>query len=161
VTLTGPAGGTESLTPAEIEPGNFEAVVAAAPRGVYRARSGDLFAVGAVGLAAPPEFENVVSNAQKLAPLIARAGGGAFSVRRGETAALPAIRKVKAGASAYAGAGWAGIASRSAFRTDAIADRPPAPPVAWLLILAAAFAGAWWIEGRGARAISPRRGRQV
>ena len=161
VALTDPKGDTALIALKQGADGVFTATIPRAPRGIYRARSGDLFAVGAIGLAAPPEFENVVSTGARLAPLVERARGGVFRVRRGESIALPAIRRVDAGARAFAGVGWAGIAERYAARTEAVEDRELAPPFAWLALLAAAFAGAWWIEGRGRPAKVQKGSRQV
>lgn len=156
IELADPLGQTRPLRLDPKAPGLFEALVPDAARGVWRARAGGLFAVGAVGVAAPREFEDVVSVADKLAPLVERSRGGIFAVRRGADIALPAIRRIKPGAAAYAGPGWAGIAARDAARTDAVSDEPVAPPFAWLLLFAFAFAGAWWLEGRGARSAGAR-----
>ncbi|MEM8937375.1 MAG: hypothetical protein AAGC77_13305, partial [Pseudomonadota bacterium] len=75
VTLTGPDGESQEVNLRQREAGRFEAILADAEQGLYRAQSGALFAIGAVGLAAPPEFENVVSSRDKLAPLAERSGG--------------------------------------------------------------------------------------
>jgi hypothetical protein len=148
VELTDPSGGTTNIALAPIAPGEFGATIKDAERGLYRARSGELFAVGAVGLAAAPEFQDVVSVSRKLKPLAEKTKGGLFSVRRGNEIALPAIRRVNPEASAYAGPGWAGLITRGAMRTDAVEDSPLAPAYAWLALIAAALLGAWWLEGR-------------
>ncbi|MEQ8177145.1 MAG: hypothetical protein RIC52_12965 [Amphiplicatus sp.] len=151
VTLTAPSGETSDIALTEIEPGRFEARVTDAERGLYRARAGDLFAVGAVGLAAATEYENVVSSTTKLAPAVGATKGGAFEIRRGDGLALPAIRRVRDSASAYAGPGWAGVVGRNASRLDAVRDAPLAPPYVWLALIALALAGAWRIEGRAGK----------
>jgi hypothetical protein len=149
VTLTDPSGTEREIALGSVGPGRFEARVASAERGLWRARSGELFAVGAVGLAAAPEFQNVVSDMTKLAPLAERTKGGVFRPRRGDDITLPALRKIKAGAPDYAGPGWAGISARGAERIESRADFALAPPWVWLAVLALGFAGAWWVEGRG------------
>ncbi|MEX0643744.1 MAG: hypothetical protein WD076_00415 [Parvularculaceae bacterium] len=148
VELTDPSGATREIPLLPLRPGEFEATIKDAERGLYRARSDELFAVGAVGLAAAPEFQDVVSTAKKLKPLADKTRGGLYSFRRGTEIALPAIRRVSPEASAYAGPGWAGLLSRGATRTDAVKDSPVAPPYAWLLLIGAALLGAWWLEGR-------------
>ncbi|MBI1364993.1 MAG: hypothetical protein GC153_03445 [Alphaproteobacteria bacterium] len=151
VELTDPSGAVRKIALSADGPGRFSAKLEHAARGLYRARDGDLFAVGAVGLAAAPEFEDVVSTGLKLKPLADRTHGGVFEIRRGADVALPALRRVEAGARAFAGSGWAGIESRRAYRTDSVSDAPLAPAAAWLALIAAALAGAWWLEGRAGR----------
>jgi hypothetical protein len=162
VELTAPDGTTASLTLAETGPGGFEALVKDAARGVWRARAGELFAVGAVGLAAAPEFESVVSIRDLVAPLHKNTRGGAFSFRRGagDAILLPAIRRVGGADGALAGPGWAGLLARGAVRTDSVSDQPIAPPYAWLSLIGLSLVLAWWIEGRrrGARPHHDRSG---
>lgn len=155
IELTDPNGQLSLVTLSPDGPGLFKATIENAARGLYRARDGELFAIGAVGLAAAPEFEDVVSDATKLAALGERTRGGAFPIRRGDSVALPAIRKVPADKGAYAGSGWAGLVARGASRTDSVNDSPLAPPAFWLAILAIGIIGAWWIEGRRRRASKP------
>lgn len=151
VTLTLPDGDVAELKPLPARPGTFEARLPDAPRGLYRATSGGLFAIAAVGLAAPPEFVNVVSTAARLAPAAEASGGGAFRVRDGGEITVPDIRRVNPNAAARSGSGWAGIVEQKAFRTDSVTDRPAAPPFAWLAALVLSLVGAWLVEGRGGR----------
>lgn len=148
VSLTAPDGTLQQVNLEQIEPGLFSARLNDAPRGLYRARADALFAVGAVGLAAAPEFQDVVSHPSKIKPMAEATGGGVFNIRRGEEAVLPAIRRIRASASSRAGAGWAGIVSRNAARIDSVTSAPLAPSWAWLGLLGAALLSAWWIEGR-------------
>jgi len=152
VRLVAPGGEESDVALAAQRPGLFSARIDDAPRGLYRARAGDLFAIGSVGLAAPPEFENVVSDRRPLAPVAAASGGGVFETRQGGAVSIPDIRRVSAGPGAKAGPGWAGLVDRRAFETAAIADRALAPPAAWLFIIGALLLGAWLIEGRRGRA---------
>ena len=152
VRLVGPDGAESDVALSPGAPGVFSAKIPGAPRGLYRARSEDLFAIGSVGLAAPPEFENVVSDRRPLAPLAEASGGGVFDIRRDGAVSIPDIRRVRAGGGAKAGAGWAGVIDRRAFETTAISDRPAAPPILWLAAIATLLLGAWLIEGAGARA---------
>jgi uncharacterized membrane protein len=133
-------------------PGVFAAAIPDAPRGLYRARSDDLFAIGSVGLAAPPEFENVVSDRRPLQPAAEASGGGVFELRRDGDVSIPDIRRVRASAAAKAGANWAGLVDRRAYETTAISEKPAAAPIAWLAAIVALLLGAWLIEGRAAGA---------
>ena len=147
VALTGPDGDTDEIELERDAPGVFTARIADAAPGVYRARSGELFAVGAVGRDPGREMSDVVSDRTRLAPLAAASQGGVFDVRRASAAAAPSIRRVNARGPA-AGDAWAGLRRRNASRTDAVRDAPLAPPFAWLALTAFAIVGAWWFEGR-------------
>ncbi len=146
IILTRPDGSQTEHVVAEIEPGRFEARIDNLPRGLYRATSGDLFAIGTIGLAAPPEFQDVLSTEQKYAALTKNTGGGVFSIRRGGDEALPSIRKLRNAASALAGPKWAGIVERDSARIDSVKDNPLAPPILWLLLIGGCLLGAWMIE---------------
>lgn len=150
-TVTMPDGGDVNLVLTATRPGVFAAEIRDAPRGLYRARSDKLFAITAIGLSAPPEFENVVSTMKKLSAAARATKGGVFMVRSGAGVAVPDIRRSGPRSGNLAGPGWAAIAERKAFRTDSVADRPFAPPIAWLLLLAVSLLGAWLVEGRGGR----------
>lgn len=155
VAIERPDGETVDLALEETAAGRFEARIANAPRGLYRGRSGELFAIGAVGLAAAPEFEDVVSTGSRLAPLREATGGGVFRTGRG--GAAPQIRRVGPNDGARTGDGWAGLMTRNAARVDAVRDAPLAPAWAWLALIGAALLGAWLIEsGRLARKTGPR-----
>lgn len=148
VRLVAPGGIEQDVALTQRAPGVFSARIANAPRGLYRARSDDLFAIGAVGLATPPEFENVVSDRRPLAGVAEASGGGVFDLRRDGAVSIPDIRRVRAGAGVKSGAGWAGLIDRRAFETTAVSDKPAAAPLAWLAAIAVLLLGAWLVEGR-------------
>lgn len=147
VTLTLPDGTVREIDVIETSPGEFVARLDDAPRGLYRATSGELFAVGSVGLDTVPEFENVVSTGAKLAPLAERSGGGVFKVRQGTRANPPEIRRVRENASERAAANWAGLLIRNAERIDSVKDAPFAPAFAWLIPILLLLVAAWTLEG--------------
>jgi len=148
VIVTAPSGEVSEPALKETAPGLFEARIENTERGLHRATSGDLFAIGAVGLAAAPEFRDVVSTREKMRLLSESTGGGLFSIRRGASTEIPAIRHIRENATSRAGPDWAGLLQRNATRIEAVRDKPAAPSYAWLALIAAALAGAWWIEGR-------------
>ena len=152
IELTLPDGSRSEVSLSETSPGAFAARIESAPRGLYRARSGELFAVGAVGLAAAPEFTNVVSTPSKIAPLAERSGGGVFRLRRDGRVGAPAIRRVREDAQSRHGAGWAGVVTRNAEQTISERTAPAASPWMWLAVIVLALAGAWAVEGRFGRA---------
>ena len=156
VILTRPDGAQSEHEVFETQPGRYETRIDNLPRGLYRATSGDLFAIGAIGLAAPPEFQDVLSTETKYAALAENTGGGVFSIRRGGDEALPSIRKLRNAAAARAGPQWAGIVERGGARIESVKDTPLAPPVLWLLLVGASLLAAWLIEaGRRRRPSTP------
>ena len=146
VQLEYPDGETSEIELTETGPGKFSTKLENAPRGLYRARSGELFAIGAIGLAAPVEFQDVVADAAPLTPLADKTGGGVFNIRRGNNVALPSIRRMRPGSANAAGSDWAAILERKAARIDKINDTPLAPAFAWLGLIGAALLLAWFIE---------------
>jgi hypothetical protein len=147
VTLAFPDGGEQEVTLSETAPGHFTARIADAPRGLYRATSGDLFAIGVIGVEAAPEFQNVVSTSAQLAPLAEETGGGVFRIRRDDGADLPELRRLRRGTTPRAGENWAGVLERGAARVQNVKDAPLAPALFWLVILALSLLAAWAIEG--------------
>jgi len=147
VSLTMPDGVVSELTLNESAPGLFSTRLNNPARGLYKANSGDLFAIGVVGLEAAPEFQNVVSTSESLRPLTEATRGGVFAVRRGDGANLPEIRRVRGGDAARAGENWAGLAQRGAERIDNVKDAPLAPAITWLLLIGLLLLAAWAIEG--------------
>ena len=147
VELAYPDGETREVVLSETAPGRFTARISNAPRGLYRATSGELFAIGVVGLEAAPEFQNVVSTGAALAPVAEKTGGGVFAARRSDAAAPPDIRRVSARSTERSGDNWAGLVERSASRVENVKDAPFAPASAWLLVIALALLAAWAVEG--------------
>lgn len=147
VFLQHPDGKTEEIELAAGEPGKFSAQISGAERGLYRASSGNLFAIGAVGVAAAPEYKNVVSTSRRLAALPEAAGGGVFSIRKGDRASLPDFRRLKDNASTRAGDDWAGLLERKAARIENVRARALLPPFFWLAAIGLSLLAAWRIEG--------------
>ncbi|WDI30440.1 hypothetical protein PUV54_10770 [Hyphococcus flavus] len=157
VMITRPDGATEEISLAETTPGDFTARIENAQPGLYRATSGDLFAIGSAGLETTPEFQDVVSTNAKLEPISNRSGGGVFNVRRSNGANLPEIRRVRENAPDFAGHNWAGLAIRNAERVETVRDAPFAPAIVWLAVIALSLLAAWAIEGGRVRSAKNER----
>ena len=154
IILTNPDGSETVIQADEIAPGQYAVKVKSAARGLYRARSGDLFAIGEIGLSAVREFSDVVSSKEKLAPLADDTGGGVFFVRKNNDAEIPNLKRLRRNATLRAGSDWAGVLQRSASRVENIRTAPLAPPMAWLFLIGAPLLLAWLIEsGRFRRKI--------
>jgi len=155
--LTLPDGSTRTIELEQSEPGLFRKILSNMPTGLYRANAGELFTIGAIGLAAAPEFTDVVSDGRKLSPLVEHTGGGIFRPRQNnDNLQLPAIRLLKPRRNrdndtiaARHAAGWAGIMERGASQLDGRKTSPFLPPIAWLTLIALTLALAWAIESRG------------
>lgn len=150
VLLTLPDGSAMDVPLTRQGAGTFATTLPDAPRGLYRASSSELFAIGAVGLAAPPEFENVVGTTSKLSGAAKATGGGVFRFHE-KKGFVPDVRRISAKTRDRAGANWAGLVERNAYRTDAVSERPAASPWIWLLGFALSILAAWLVEGRGGR----------
>jgi hypothetical protein len=146
VSLEGPDGKKRDVAVVAASPGLFRARIDNAARGVWRARAGDLFALGAVGVASPPEYEDVVSRPGALTPLVRATGGGVFLLGAKPGEGVPQLRRLSGGARGKAGPQWAGIIARNAQRVDSTRDKPLAPPFAYLAALALTLLGAWLVE---------------
>ncbi len=147
VALTHPDGETGEVELRETAPGRFTARISQPPRGLYRAVSGELFAIGVIGVEAAPEFQNVISTGSLLAPLAEETGGGVYAVRDANVAAPPDLKRVRGETAPRSGASWAGIAERRAERIETVKDAPLAPALFWLFIIACALLAAWGLEG--------------
>ncbi len=144
--ITGPDGAVVTVTPEEVRPGRFEAVVEAPEIGLYRITDGELNAVAALGPSAPLEFERTIASGEALAPLVRGTRGGVIALEDG----APDLRQVRPGRPA-AGRGWIGVTPREAYRTADVTIRPLLPAWLFLLLAAGLAIGAWLWEGRRAR----------
>ena len=143
VTVTGPDGTRQSLALSEVSPGKFAAQFSSPLQGLFRIEQDGLFAVAALGPAAPREFEETIATAEKLAPYLRQQGGADFRLYEG----VPELRWVTQGRPT-AGNGWAGLIDRQAFVSTSISLRPVLPVWAWLLLAAGLTIAAWLREGR-------------
>ncbi|MEZ5897554.1 MAG: hypothetical protein R3C40_07810 [Parvularculaceae bacterium] len=148
VTLTLPEGTTRDISLTAKEPGVYVGSIRDAERGLYRARSGELFAIGEVGLSTTREFENLVSDMRKVAPLAEATGGGVFPVRgAGGGIDIPDFRRIDQRAVKRSGENWAGLLERNAFQVISVRETPAASPLIWLAIIGLSLLGAWLAEG--------------
>ncbi len=138
--ITLPDDETVEATFTEVEPGLYRARTPAAENGVYRARSGELYAVAAKGAAEAAEFAAPVGE-NLLARLAEASGGGVYSYD-----ATPAIRRVS-DRGAFAGGDWAGVIRRGAEEIGPVVERPLLPAPLVVAIVLSALALSWAVEG--------------
>jgi hypothetical protein len=144
VTVIAPDGGKTILRLAPTTGGESSGSVAIAQQGLYHVTDGKLTALAASGPLNPVEFANVVTTADKLAPLVAASGGGIFWEGDGK---IPEIRRVGAGG-LTAGDGWFGLRRNDAYVVTGFRETPLFPGIAALLLILATLVAAWRREGR-------------
>jgi hypothetical protein len=139
-----PSGETLEAPFAPAGPGRWTAAFDAEEAGLWTLTDGVMEGVAAVGPPAPKEFENPVSSAEVLAPLIEPTRGGALRLAQ---VGVPDLRRVREGRAA-AGRSWLGLARREAYSVRDVALTPLAPGWLMLLLASALALGAWRLEGR-------------
>ncbi len=147
VTVTGPDGEPQALTPVEAAPGLWRAVVKNAALGLQRIENGDLTALAHVGPANPREFQDVFSSIQRLAPLVKEAGGGIARLGPPQAVAIPRVVAVSERAPA-AGSGWIGLRRSQATVLTSVDRIPLLSGLLGLALLIGGFAALWYREGR-------------
>jgi hypothetical protein len=154
VTLETPDGSTIQVQPQPVEgePGLFRAETMVKVPGFYKAQSGELSAVALAGAANNREMAEVVTTAEKLAPLAESSGGGVYFTASTPGASpsyvtLPRISMLKS-ARLMHGSGWMGFRDRDAHLTTGIALYPLFTGFAALAALLGLISLAWWREGR-------------
>jgi hypothetical protein len=138
--------------PVEGEPGLFRAETMVKEPGFYKAVSGELTAVALAGATNNREMAEVVTTAEKLAPIAESSGGGIYFTAARPGAAptsltLPRISMMKS-ARLLHGSGWMGFKDRDAHLTTGIALYPLFTGFAALAALLGLISLAWWREGR-------------
>ncbi|WP_108663494.1 hypothetical protein [Acuticoccus kandeliae] len=144
VTLTSPAGETQTITLEEAEPGLWRAAIDAPDMGLYRATDGTLSALGHVGPANPLEAQDLRSDTAKLAPLAELTRGSVRRVEPGDAA--PRVLMRTDGRS-MAGTDWVGLRRSEASELVGIDRVPLFAGFLGLALLLAGLSGTWWREG--------------
>jgi hypothetical protein len=158
VEITAPSGAKSSLSLAQADEGLWKGVFTAGEDGLYRLKQGDQTALVSTGAADAKEFQDVISDTERLRP-IAEATGG--SVRRIATNAaggihLPTVVSVTR-ASPASGSDFVGLRSSDSYVVVGLSIWPLLLGLAGLCLLAPLLAASWFFEARGfaARARRP------
>ncbi|SEC76772.1 Uncharacterized membrane protein [Rhizobiales bacterium GAS191] len=150
VEITAPSGAASTLTLAKAEEGLWKGAFTAAEEGLYRLKQGDQTALVSAGAADSKEFQDVISDTERLRP-IAEATGG--SVRRIATNAtgdihLPAVVSVTR-SSAASGADFIGLRSSDSYVVTGLSIWPLFLGFAGLALIGPLLMAAWFFEARG------------
>ncbi|HSG95832.1 MAG TPA: hypothetical protein VLA28_09945 [Afifellaceae bacterium] len=146
-TVTGPDGEPQALPLAQSAPGLWRATLKDAAFGLHRIENGDLTALAHVGPANPREFQDVVSSAERLAPLVEETGGGIARLGPPDNIAIPRVVAVSERAPA-AGKGWIGLLRSQATVLRSVDRIPLLSGLLGLALLIGGFAALWFREGR-------------
>ena len=150
VEITSPSGATSTLTLTKADEGLWKGSFTAAEEGLYRLREGDQTALVSAGAANSKEFQDVISDTERLRP-IAEATGG--SVRRIAANAagdihLPSVVTVTHSSPA-SGADFVGLRPSDSYVVTGLSIWPLFLGLAGLACLAPLLAAAWFFEARG------------
>lgn len=140
-----PAGTSKTVNLRRVEAGYFTGSIKAESLGAYRVTTGDLSTIAAAGALNPTEFKYVIATADILQPLVTASGGGTYWA--GDSAAIPALRKVGAGGKASSDA-FAGLVGNEKYNVTASRRTPFAPTWIYFLLILAALLIAWRLEGQ-------------
>ena len=149
VEITSPGGAASTLTLTKSEEGLWKGSFTADEEGLYRLKQGDQNALVSAGSADSKEFQDVISDTERLRP-IAEATGG--SVRRvGVNATgdihLPAVVSVTRSSPA-SGADFIGLRSSDSYVVTGLSIWPLFLGFAGLALLGPLLAAAWLFEAR-------------
>jgi hypothetical protein len=148
VTLTSPSGAQRRVKLDQVEPGLWQASVAANELGLWRATDGKLNALVNIGPANPLEFAQVTSTTQVLAPIAKATGGSSRRLDKGGGGLdIPRILAMRSG-DTYAGDDWIGLKTTDASVVRGIGVLPLFTGLLGLLLLLGSLAGTWAREGR-------------
>jgi hypothetical protein len=147
VTLTSPAGTTQTLKLAATEPGAWQASVAANELGLWRATDGKLNALINIGPVNPREFTEVTSTTDVVAPVANATGGDSRRLDEGSGLNVPRILTVRSG-DTYKGEDWIGLKMRDVSVVRGIGVLPVFAGFLGLLLLVGSLAATWAREGK-------------
>ncbi|CCQ72734.1 hypothetical protein [Magnetospira sp. QH-2] len=142
VRVIAPDGSEQRLAFETVNPGRFEARLAAPLPGTYQVTSGSLSTL-AVG-PETPEFGEPRATAEKLAPLVERTGGAVVVLNE---EGIPAIQRRRVGG-AQKGRGWIGLQRNGVTKVTGARDLPLLPGLLFALVMIGGLGVAWWREGR-------------
>ncbi len=142
--ITTPSGKTFAAQLGAAGPGRFSAGMETDEIGIYRVTNGDLSTLAHVGPVNAPEFGDMVSTEEKLAPVASATGG---SVRRLAGGGLPNIVPVRR-TGAASGNDWIGLRTTNDSVLKSIRRVPVFTGLLALGLMLFAFGAMWYREGR-------------
>jgi hypothetical protein len=147
--IISPSGDTATVSLTEERPGLFTGSIEVDEIGLYQVGNGDLAALAHVGPVNAPEFADVVSTTEKLAPLAEASGGSVRRIEAGLTGgiSLPGIVPVR-GNGTTSGRDWLGLNTTGDSVLKAVRRVPLFTGFFGLALLLFALGAMWYREGR-------------
>ena len=146
--VVGPSGRTFEIPLARHEPGLFTGSVEVDAIGLYQVGNGDLATLAHVGPVNAPEFQDVLSTTEALAPLARETGGSVRRISPGLAGLdLPGIVPVSGSAPA-SGRDWMGLRTTGDSILKAVTRTPLFGGFLGLGLLLLALGSTWYREGR-------------
>lgn len=149
ITVTLPQGGTKEAALNPVRPGLAVATLDAAEPGIYRITDGTRTTAVVVGATLPPEWSDVRTTPDRLAPVAKATGGGMLwlSDLQGAISNGPAIRRTRPSHD-QAGSSWIGLRANGDYTVTGVATVPLLPALPLLFLTFGTLTLAWWREGR-------------
>ncbi|MBV9113602.1 MAG: hypothetical protein JOY67_12345 [Hyphomicrobiales bacterium] len=150
VEITAPSGASSTLSLAKAEEGLWKGSFVAEEEGLYRLKQGDQTTLVSAGAADSKEFQNVISDTERLRPIADATGG---SVRRIATNAtgdihLPSVVRVTHSSPA-SGVDFIGLRGSDSYVVTGLSIWPLFLGFAGLFLLGPMLALGWLFEARG------------
>jgi len=144
VTVTAPAGQTNSVELGEEQSGRQTAVMTVEEPGLYHLTDGVRTALAAVGALNPIELADVRATDKRLRPAVDASGGGLSWISDGT---LPELRRVRPGRQNQ-GRDWLGIVANGDYVVTGVKETALLPALVVLALALGTLVAAWRREGR-------------
>lgn len=143
ITITHPAGRTQTLELKDAGNGIWKGTVEAAAPGLYKASDGTQSALTTLGALNPLEFQDLRASAGKVGTLAKASGGGVHWI----TGGVPDFRRTRPGRDSH-GHGWAGLTANRSFIVTGLAQVPLLPGYLVMILVLGGLMAAWYREGK-------------
>ncbi len=144
VEMKSPSGALEQVTLDDEQAGWRRKKITVSENGVYRFAAGEKKAFVVVGTANSPEYADVHTTPDLLAPVVKATGGSI--VWYADNSGFD-LRAVSPGATRRGGDDWLGLKRNEAFAVTGVKTQVLINKWLFLILVLAGLVGAWWLEG--------------
>jgi hypothetical protein len=150
VEITAPSGASSSLLLVKVEEGLWKGSFTAAEDGLYRLKQGDQAVLVSAGAADSREFQDVISDTERLRPIGEATGGSVRRIATNSTGDihLPTVASVTRSSPA-SGADFIGLRGSDSYVVTGLSIWPLFLGLAGLCLLGPLLAASWFFEARG------------
>jgi hypothetical protein len=150
VTIAAPSGKTETLPLRASEPGLSRTQYGAPELGLYKLSDGELSVLANVGPDNPIEFQDVLSDTEKLRPIAEATGGTVRRIASNDSIHVPRI-VAQQGVPTFGGSDFIGVKRTDASIVRGVGVMPLALGWSGILVLLGMLLVTWLYEGRRGR----------